>query len=409
MKLSTRIYLDAALQNIKSVSFFVFLQVLIARLGASDFEISLSNSLPPLFSALSLALLTRQLPVTRGVFLVSGYVRQFAFLSMAFSVLLPNPIPYLLFFWSINAVSVMITGAQQPAILRKWVEPAAFPRIFSNNKMIGIFIATAGGFAIGHFLDAYQWMFPKNYVISMLVGCVATFAGMSLIAELAPKEKQPIRLRWVKPFQECDRKTWWMGLNNVGIAMAAPLFIIYHVKVLNLSNSQIAYFVVITGVVSTLLLPLARKAMERYGLFKVYGVAVIGMAVAVLPYGWIHSYGLLLVIQGWLGVCLAIHEVASQTIMMREASRHKKEMAYFSDFQLVMNAGNGLGALLTGVLTIILPIWGCFVVIAASRLLFYFSYRGAEEPAESESGSAGRYDAAASSSRVQGRVPRTPL
>lgn len=381
MKLSTRIYLDAGLQNIKSVSFFTFLQVLIARLGASNFEIALSNSLPPLFCALSLAFLTRQLPVTRGVFLVSGYIRQFAFLSMALCVLLPNPIPYLLFFWSINAVAVMVTGAQQPAIMRRWVEPSEFPVIFSHTKMIGIVIVTIGSFAIGHFLDAYQWMFPTNYVISMLVGCAATFAGMALIAELAPKERKPIRLTWVKPFQECDRRIWWMGLNNAGIAMVAPLFVIYHVNTLGLSNAQIAYFVVTAGIVSTLVLPLARRAMERFGIHKVYGVAMIGLAVAVLPYGWIQSFWALLVIQGWLGVCLAVQEVASNSIMMKEASKHKKEMAYFSDFQLVMNAGNAVGALAAGVLIAVLPLWGCFVVISVSRLFLYFAFQPSEVPA----------------------------
>ncbi len=381
MKLSTRIYMDAALQNMKSVSFFTFLQVLIARLGASNFEIALSNSLPPLFCALSLAFLTRQLPVTRGVFLVSGYIRQFAFLSMALSVLLPNPIPYLLFFWSINAVAVMVTGAQQPAILRRWVEPAEFPKIFSNTKMIGIVIVTIGSFAIGHFLDAFQWMFPKNYVISMLVGCAATFAGMALIAELAPKERQPIRLTWVKPFQECDRRTWWMGLNHVGTAMVAPLFIIYHVNQLGLSNSQIASFVVTAGIVSTLMLPVARRAMDRFGVMKVYGVAVIGLAAAVLPYGWINSFWALLIVQGWLGLCLAIYEVASNSIMMNEAAKHKKEMAYFSDFQLVMNAGNAVGALLAGALIAVLPLWGCFVVIAVSRLVMYFAFQPSEAAA----------------------------
>ncbi|UUZ92909.1 hypothetical protein LJK87_47985 [Paenibacillus sp. P25] len=53
-----------------------------------------------------------------------------------------------------------------------------------------------------------------------------------------------------------------------------------------------------------------------------------------------------------------MHEVASNTIMMKDATGHKKEMAYFSDFQLVMNAGNGLGALVAGALTAFLPIWG---------------------------------------------------
>jgi MFS family permease len=378
MKLSTRIYLDAALQNMKSVFFFTFLQVLIARLGATNFQIALSNSLPPLFCALSLAYLTRQLPVTRGVFLTGGYIRQFAFLCMAFSVLLPDPIPYLLFFWSVNAVSVMVSDAQKPALLRKWVSPDDFSKIFSNNKIIGIVIVTVGSFAIGHFLDVYNWMFPKNYLISMLIGCVSTFAGMSLMAELAPKEKKPIKLTWVRPFQECDRKTWWLGLNNAGIAMVAPLLVIYHVNVLKLSNAQIAYFVVIAGVVSTLLLPVARNLMDRFGMMKVYGTAIIGMALALLPYGFIQSFWLLLIIQGWVGVCLAVNEVASQTIMMREAAKHRKEMVYFSDFQLVMNAGNGIGALLSGALLAFLPIWGCFVLIAVTRVLFFFSYRSAE-------------------------------
>jgi hypothetical protein len=384
MKVSTRIYLDAGLQNMKSVFFFTFLGVLIARLGASNFEISLSNSLPPLFCALSLAFLTRQLPLTRGVFLTSGYVRQGAFLCMAFSVLLPNPIPYLMFFWSVNATAVMISSAQQPAILRRWVAPSEFPKIFSNNKIIGIVIVTFGSFALGYYLDAFNWMFPKNYVFSMLIGCVATFAGMSLIAELAPREKAKFKLSVVRPFQECDRKTWWMGLNNTGIAMVGPLFVIYHINVLGLSNSQIAYFVVTAGIVSSLLLPVASRLMERFGILKVYGTAVIGMALAVLPYGFISSFWLLLIIQGWVGVCLAVHEVASQTMMMKEASQHRKELAYFSDFQLVMNLGNGIGALLTGVLVAFLPLWGCFIIIAITRICFFLTYRSAQESEQEE-------------------------
>jgi hypothetical protein len=373
MKVTTRIYLDAALQNLKNVSFFTFLQVLIARLGASDFQISLSNSLPPLFCALSLAFLTRQLPVTRGVFLASGYIRQFAFLCMAFSVLLPNPIPFLLFFWSINAVAVMVTGAQQPAVLRRWVQPKEFPKIFSTNKIIGIAIVTAGSFAIGRYLDATDAMFPTNYLISMLVGCISTFAGMSLIARLAPREAKPIRFSRVRPFRECDRTVWWMGLNAAGIAAVNPLFTIYHVNELQLSNTQIAYFVVTSGIVSALALPLARRMMERFGVIKIYGFAVLGMAVCILPYGFVTPLWLLIAMQGFIGACLSIHEVSSQSLMMAEANKHEKEMDYFSDFQLVMNLANSAGALLCGLLVSIFPVWACFIAIFALRIVFFAS------------------------------------
>lgn len=375
MNVKTRIYLDAALQNIKTVAFFTFLPVLIARLGASDFQIALSNSLPPLFCALSLAFLTRQLPVTRGVFLVSGYVRQCAFLSMALSVLLPDPIPPLLLFWGINAVAVMITGAQQPAIMRRVVEPQEFPKIFSTNKLIGIVILIAGSLGIGYFLDATDRFFPYNYAASMLVGCLATFTGMSLIATLAPHDKIPVRLHLVRPFQECDRKIWWMALNNIGIAMVSPLYTIYHIKTLHLSNAEIGYFAIASGIVSAALLPLVRRWIERYGAMRVYAIAVLGMALAILPYGWITRFSLLVLFQAWIGACLAVHEVSSQSIMMNEVPKHRREMAFISDFQLVMNAGNSLGALLGGLLVSVMPLSGCFVVIALLRILFLVSVR----------------------------------
>lgn len=383
MKISTRIYLDAALQNVKSVAFFTFLPVLIARLGASDFEIALSNSLPPLFCALSLAFLTRQLPVTRGVYLTSGYVRQFAFLSMALSVMLPHPIPVILFFWAINAVAVMVTGAQQPAIMRRVVPQQDFPRMFSTNKLIGIVILVAGSYGIGQTLDATQRFFPMNYAVSMLVGCVATFTGMNLIAGMAPHEKKPIRLHMVRPLRECNRKLWWMAMNNIGIAMAAPLFTIYHVKKLGLSNTEIAYFVIAAGVLSAILMPVTRRAIERFGAMRVYSMALLGMAVVVLPYGKITHFIALLLLQTWLGGCAAVAEVATNSVMMEEAEAHKKEMDFFSDFQLLMNGGNAIGGLLSGALLGFLPIWGCFFAIAAMRVAVLVSYKMIVNPSGS--------------------------
>ncbi|PYI53128.1 MFS transporter [Paenibacillus flagellatus] len=373
MKATTRIYLDAMLQNIKSVAFFTFLGVLIARLGASDFEIALSNSLPAFFCALSLAFLTRQLPVTRGVFLTSGYVRQFAFICMALSVLLPDPIPVLLVFWSINAVSVIVTSAQQPAILRRVVEPDHFPALFSRIKMIALFITTAGGLGIGLALDATDAYFPYNYVASMLIGCLATFTGMSLIAGLAPREKTTIRFARMRPFQECDRNIWWMALNNAGIYMTPPLFTIYHVKTLHLTNTQIAYFVVTSGIVSALALPFVRKLMERFGTMRVYRAALLGMIVCAFPYGFVEQYGLLVAAQAWTGFMLAVSEVATQTTMMEEAGKHKAEMAYFSDFQLVMQLGMAAGPLAAGALLAVMPLWACFCIVALVRLAVFLA------------------------------------
>ncbi|WP_127587424.1 MFS transporter [Paenibacillus koleovorans] len=375
MKPETRIYLDAVLQNIKSVAFFTFLGVLIARLGASDFEIALSNSLPAFFCALTLAFFTRQLPVTRGVFLISGYVRQFAFICMALSILLPNPIPVLFTFWAINAVSVIVTAALQPAILRRVIEPNQFPTLFSRNKIIGITIMTAGGFLIGFGLDATDQWFPYNYVGSMLLGCLATFTGMALIASMAPRQSIKFRIQWVRPFQDCDRNVWWIGLNTTGVHMVAPLFTIYHVKTMHLSNTQIGYFVVVTGIVSALALPLIRMAMNRFGATPVYAASLLLMVLCVLPYGFVSLFPLLLVLQAVIGLGIAVAEVSTQTIMMRDADKHRREMAYFSDFQLVMHVGMAVDPLISGALLLFLPLWACFLAVATIRLAFFAAYR----------------------------------
>jgi len=382
MKPETRIYADAFLQNVKNVAFFTFLPVLIARLGASDFVIALSNTLPAAFCALSLAFLTRQLPVTRRVFLASGYIRQVAFLMMALSVLLPNPFPALFFFWAINAVSVIVMSAQQPAIMRRHVDTAEFPKMFSRLKMIGIAVTTAGGFAIGAALDATDRFFPYNYVASMLIGCVSTFAGMSLIAELAPRESVRFRLGLVRPFRECTPRMWWMGLNQTALFMAQPLFVIYHVNRLGLSNTQIAYFVVVSGAAATLAMPWARRWIERWGAMRVYGAALLAMPVVLLPYGLIDAFPLLIIAQAVLGVGSAVQEVAAQAIMMEDAPKHKKEMDYFSDWQLVMQLGMAIGPMLTAILLEFTPVWLCFAVVAVVRVAVF--WMGAKAGAESE-------------------------
>lgn len=106
-----------------------------------------------------------------------------------------------------------------------------------------------------------------------------------------------------------------------------------------------------------------------------YSASILGMAVSVLPYGFVKSFGLLILLQAWVGLTMAVAEVSSQTLMMRDAEKHKKEMAYFSDFQLVMHVGNRLGPLVSGALLLFLPLWASFCIIVGIRLLFFVSYR----------------------------------
>jgi MFS family permease len=343
MKATTRIYIDAFLQNMKNVCFFTFLPVLIAKLGASAFEISLSNSLPPLFCALSLGFLTRQLPVTRSVYYTAGVLRQICFLCMALSPLLPNPVAWLLFFWACNAVVVMITSVQQPALIRAHIEEGELGNLFSKTKLIAVAVSVVGTYAVGKFLDAKENLFPHNYTITMVVGAIATFMGMSLIAKLAPEKREKVKLKWVKPYRKITPTMIAVGVAIVGFMSMGPLWTIYHVNDLQLTNLQIAMLGIVSGLVSSVLLPLMQPKLRKWGPRKVILIGCVIMALTCLGYGWVTNFYILLFINVIRGFAFSWYDVAQQMLSVIESKEHDDHLiAYFSDYQLVQNLATGL-------------------------------------------------------------------
>ncbi|MDB5083441.1 MAG: major facilitator superfamily 1 [Bacilli bacterium] len=372
MKATTRIYIDAFLQNIKNVAFFMFLPVLVAKLGANPLQISLSNSLPALCCAVSLAFITRQLPLTHSIYYKSGVLRQFAFLCMAVSPLLPHPIFWLLFFWTFNAVFVMITSVQQPALIRQSIDDQFLPTLFSRTKTIGIIVTIIGSLAIGKFLDAFSSHFPYNYIISMVVGALATFTGMNIIAQLAPKEKKPIHFHLVRPLRTFPKMLIAITLANAGIAVMNPIWTIYHVNILQLGNLQIGLFGMAAGVASTLLMPLMRKGLEQFGPKKVIVLCCAVLAVIPLFYSFFSSYTAILVCQTVLGAAFSYYDVAQQTLAVTEAKLFDDQLAFFSDYQLVQNLGNGLAPLLAAFIIAHLTIHPVFLTVSVLKIASIF-------------------------------------
>ncbi|WP_229776843.1 MFS transporter [Alicyclobacillus cellulosilyticus] len=364
----TRFYVDAFLQNVKNVAFFMYLPVLIAKLGATPFEISLSNSLPALCCAFSLAFITRQLPLTRRVYYTSGVLRQLAFLGMAFSPLLPHPVVWLLGFWVFNAMFVMITSVQQPALVKNVIDEEAVPKLFSRTKVIAIVVTVVGSYVIGRFLDVHQAIFPYNYVICMVTGAIATFTGMNIIAGLAPRERRPVRFRWVLPLRRPSRLLFAMWLASGSIAVFGPLWTIYHVNVLHLSNLQIGWFGVMSGLISTLAMPWMQKGLQRVGPRTVIVAACAVMAVVPLFYTLRREYAYILALQILLGVAFSFYDVAQQTLAVTEAKHQPDDLAFLSDYQLVQNLGNGLAPLLTAVVLAHTDARHAFIWLSCVRL-----------------------------------------
>lgn len=369
LKTNTRFYIDAFLQNLKSVAFFTYLPVLIAKLGASPLDISLANSLPPLFSAFSLAFITRQLPITYRVYFSSGVLRQIAFLCMAISPILPHPVFWLLFFWAFNASFVMITSVQQPAIVRRVIEDADVPKLFSRLKNIAIVVTIGGSFAIGKFLDGFQSIFPYNYMLSMLIGAGSTFTGMSIIAKLAPREQTPVRLHWVMPLRKPSKLLFAMMLTSASIAVMGPIWTVYHVNHLHLGNLQIGMFGIVSGILATALMPLMRRGLEHFGPRRIIIGTCMTMAVTPMFYTVLHAYWYVLSMQIILGVCFAYYDVTQQTLAVTESKKYDDVVGFMSDYQLVQSLGNGFAPILAAVLLVHLGMGTVFIVVSSIKIL----------------------------------------
>lgn len=377
MKPETRIYLDALLQNMKNILFFMFLPILIARLGATPLQITLSASLPPLMSALSVVFVTRLLPCTFKVYYSAGIIRQLAFLCIAFAVLLPHSITWILVFWSINCIVVMILNVQQHSLIKHNVADANMSTLFGNIRIIAIVVTIVCSYSASTLLDRFDRIFPYNYFVCMVIGAVCTFTGMNLMARLAPKDSQKVRMKWVRPLQKPTPFLILIGFMALGSALPGSLWVIYHVNVLHFSNKQIALFAICSGVISAVCIPLGRRWITRFGYRNTLLTGYALLMCTVSLYGLSHTYTVLLGLQIVRDLIGSFTGIAQETLSIEESKNHEDEAGFFSDVALLNNLGGALGPFIGMLMLQLFNIQTCFVLLGAVALIpaIWFMFR----------------------------------
>ncbi|WP_185897079.1 MFS transporter [Paenibacillus zeisoli] len=369
MKPETRIYIDAVLQNMKNILFFMFLPILIARLGASPLEITLSTSLPPLMSAISVVFVTRLLPCNFKVYYSAGILRQMAFLCIAFAVLLPHSIAWILVFWSINCIVVMILNVQQHSLIKHNVAESNMSTLFGNIRIIAILVTIVCSYSASTLLDRYDTIFPYNYFICMIIGAVCTFTGMNLMARLAPKESKKIKLQWKPPLRRLSPFLIMVGFMSLGGALPGSLWVIYHVNVLHFSNMQIALFSICSGVVSAICIPLGRRWIKRFGYRNTLLTGYALLMCTVSLYGLSHTYAVLLGLQIVRDLIGSFTGIAQETLSIEESRKHEDEAGFFSDVALLTNVGGALGPFAGMLMLQLFNIQTCFVLLGVIALV----------------------------------------
>lgn len=185
-------------------------------------------------------------------------------------------------------------------------------RIFGLRNMycsVTMLIATL---VAGSLLDrvAYPWNFVNVMALAFAAGMVSVaYLGRmkEFPAPTQPRTRTSLAQRFTAPFsdQTFGRKftifTLSAFLVHMGINLAAPVFTIYHVKDLGLSNEVIGMFAIVSGAMSTVAYPFLGGVVRKHGNRFVFFLSVFGFATFPFFYALTSNIYLLTLLQAWIG------------------------------------------------------------------------------------------------------------
>lgn len=235
-----------------------FLPVFLSRLSATNFQVSLLTSLPA-FAGLLLAIpFGRFLEKRKNIVPWYSYTRLLYALGYVLSGLVPFILPEkswilaILIIWGVVAIPQTILSILFNVVMnRVGGEEGRFELMSRRWAILGI-VTAISIFLSGLFLKAFP--FPHNYQLLLVI--LASGAILSVYSSNRLKipnlsksvdntsqaqiTKRPslLKLIWSeKPFLATVSKR---TLFTIGIAMGAPLFPLYYVRIINASDGWIA-------------------------------------------------------------------------------------------------------------------------------------------------------------------------
>lgn len=381
------LYLDFFWLGLFNGSITVFLAVYISRLGATPLQTGLLTAAPALMNllfTLPASSLIRRRPthtVMRAWVLAT---RLFYILLIPLPVLLPAHTQV----WVIIAMVLVlnIPGTVVGVINTAWLAESAPAgqrgqvvgtrnALFSITSMLTS-LAVGRVLAQPSFATSYQVVFTIG-VVGLVLSTLHVFFVKPLEENAHPSALQPttarpgfgLNLDILKgPFR-------WvlliMFVYQVGTFLSAPIFPLYQVRVLKMSDQTIslgsALFWVIHALVSTRAGWLAR----RIGFKRMFGFGVIGSSLVTLLFsisfqGWVYAF-----MQVISGISWALIGAGVINYLLEKVPPEDRN-PYLAWYNLVINAAVLLCGLAAPQIAARLDLLGCLILTVGVRLLAGF-------------------------------------
>jgi MFS family permease len=354
------LYFDIGWFGVLSGSTINFLNIYAARIGATGFQIGMLGAIPALTSlliAIPVGNWLEKRPINRAVF-IAAFLYRFGFLFYIFLPWLNNPqqqiwaMIALSFLMSIplTAVGVGFNALFATAVPINWRASVAGIR---NAGMAVTFMLTS--LVCGYLLNRIA--FPTGYQIVFTIGFIGammTTAHLSLIRlpekpvsslpQLAQRRSWGELLRldiWNTPF----RVTLLVLLGfHLAQYLAIPLFPIYFVKNLHLTDQQIGigtamfYLTMLIGSIQ-----LARFS-RRFGDKTITGIGVILLSLYPILLTFSHNFSLFLLTSAIGGFAWALIAGALPNHLLSRVPDNDRP-SYLAWYNIILSAAILFGSL----------------------------------------------------------------
>jgi len=348
----------------------VFLVAFALQLGASNFIIGLIAALGPLTQVLQIpAIYLVEKTGSRKALVVlsSFFSRLFWFLVAAIPFLFPMSYRSGILFIALLAYFGFgtISGLSFNSWMRDFI-PDSIRGSYSGKRMaiataVAAFLSLAAGFGV----DMYKNYFPEIgiYSIYFAIGGFAGLLGVMFLAKIPePKMKKDGDVNFIsvlkEPFRDINFRQLmvFMGSWNFAVNFAAPFFVVYMLKRLNLSMTLIVAFSVLSQIINILFFRLWGKLADRFSNKSVLAEAgplfIITMLIwpfTTMPESYFLTIPMLILIHILAGMSTAGVNLSSANIALKLAPAGKST-SYLAANALVSGVAATVAPIIGGVL-----------------------------------------------------------
>lgn len=366
-----------------------FLTVYLLRLNATNFQLSLYEVLVALIGIITLIALTVYLDNSQKSFLRFISLDRLTFVIFCGLLFFIRDPLIIIFAYALYAIPNTVTAILSPNYLKEAIPREHWGRVFSKNKMVLVTTNMLTLVVVGLLLDHFRYMFPYNFIVVFFAASFAyvfSYFFLKNIETDTVKVASRPKLSRIKLLEQVDKNLLLMILVQIPIYMIAPLWAIYHVRVLGLSNFQVGMLTVLFSLGGLVSLPYWGKLLDAMSNKKLFVASVFFMALIPIIYTFSKSYYYLLFAQLIMGFIASGYEIVLQNNLMANSKRAEYDFAYMADFQIYQNVVR-LGLPPLGILTFsyfgIVPtflIIGTLRFVVAGVVWYYMRDEYTEKP-----------------------------